>query len=322
VQYLKCKLNGQCTDGFQFVPYYEGFKGSITLTADNKYLIKGTYQKINDDSIRITELPIGTWTMPYATFLEGLMDGSALDKSGKKVQPVVKDMTSLCTEVMVNFVVQFQKGKLAELESAVDANGINGLEKLLKLSTTISTTNMHMFNHVFKLKKYTSVDEIIDEFYEIRLETYKKRKMYIIQDISNKLVKLSNRSKYILMNLSDDIDLRKKTGDQVNALLEGFGFDRIDGDYKYLVKMPMDSVTEENVQSILKEKADTEAELELLKSTSLQQMWKHELELFENEYDKYKLKREKIQNVDGSSASSSSAKPKVKKSAIAGGKKV
>jgi DNA topoisomerase-2 len=166
------------------------------------------------------------------------------------------------------------------------------------------------------------VDEIIDEFYEIRLETYKKRKMYIIQDISNKLVKLSNRSKYILMNLSDDIDLRKKTGDQVNALLEGFGFDRIDGDYKYLVKMPMDSVTEENVQSILKEKADTEAQLELLKSTSLQQMWKHELEMFENEYDKYKLKREKIQNVDGSSASSSSAKPKVKKSAIAGGKKV
>jgi DNA topoisomerase-2 len=128
VQYLKSKLNGQSTEGFQFVPYYEGFKGSITLTADNKYLIKGTYQKINDDSIRITELPIGTWTMPYATFLEGLMDGSALDKSGKKVQPVVKDMTSLCTEVMVNFVVQFQKGKLAELESVVDANGITGLE--------------------------------------------------------------------------------------------------------------------------------------------------------------------------------------------------
>ena len=322
VQYLKCKLNGQSTEGFQFVPYYEGFKGSILHMADNKYLIKGTYQKINDDSIRITELPIGTWTMPYATFLEGLMDGSTLDKNGKKVQPVVKDMTSLSTEVMVNFVVQFQKGKLAELESAIDANGINGVEKLLKLSTTISTTNMHMFNHVFKLKKYTSVDEIIDEFYEIRLETYKKRKMYIIQDITNKLVKLSNRSKYILMNLSDDIDLRKKTGDQVNALLEGFGFDHIDGDYKYLIKMPMDSVTEENVQSILKEKANTEDELELLKSTTLQQMWKYELELFENEYDKYKLKREKIQNVDVSIKTTASSKPKVKKSAIAGGNKL
>ena len=124
------------------------------------------------------------------------------------------------------------------------------------------------------------------------------------------------------MNLSDDIDLRKKTGDQVNALLEGFGFDHIDGDYKYLIKMPMDSVTEENVKSILKEKANTEDELELLKSTTLQQMWKYELELFENEYDKYKLKREKIQNVDVSTKTTASSKPKVKKSAIAGGNKL
>jgi DNA topoisomerase-2 len=324
VQYLKCKLNGQTTEGIQFIPYYEGFKGSITPMAESKYLIKGTYEKIGDDSIRITELPIGTWTMPYATFLEGLMDGSAVDKSGKKVQPLIKDMTSLSTEVMVNFVVQFQKGKLGELERTCDSNGINGVEKLLKLSTTISTTNMHMFNHVFKLKKYTSVDEIIDEFYEIRLETYKKRKAHIIEDISNKLVKLSNRSKYILMNLSDEIDLRKKTADQVNALLQGFGFDTMDGDYKYLIKMPMDSVTEENVQSILKEKADTEANLELLRSTSLQQMWKHELELFESEYDKYKLKREKIQNVDTCAKSASSSKPKssAKKAVLAGGNKL
>ena len=324
-QYLKCKLNGQSTDAINFVPYYEGFTGTIQLIAEHKYLIKGKYEKITEDSIRITELPIGTWTMPYTTFLEGLMDGSAVDKTGKKVPPAIKDMTSLSTEVMVNFVVSLPKGKLAELEKSIDATGINGVEKLLKLSTTISTTNMHMFNSKFKLKKYISVEEIIDEFYEIRLETYKKRKAQIIDDITGKLVKLSNRSKYILMNLSDDIDLRKKTCEQVNTLLEGFGFDRIDGDYKYLIKMPMDSVTEENVRSILKEKTDTDANLEMVKSTTLEQMWKQELDVFENEYDKYKVKREKIQNVGvvlpaKSTSSASSSKPK--KSALAGGAKL
>lgn len=331
-QYLKRKLSGcggdaQSSEPINFVPYYEGFKGSIQLVAENKYLIKGTYVKTAEDTIRITELPIGTWSMPYTTFLESLMDASVVDKTGKKVPPVLKDMTSLSTEVMVNFVVQFQKGKLAELEGVSDPNGINGVEKILKLSTTISTTNMHMFNNVFKLKKYVCVEEIIDEFYDIRLETYKKRKNFIVQDITNKLVKLSNRSKYILMNLSDEIDLRKKSKDQVVALLEGFGFDRIDGDYNYLVKMPMDSVTEENVRSILKETADTEAELALVKSTTLQQMWSRELDMFESEYDKYKVKREKIQNVGAissatSSGSTSSAKPKVKKPAAGGGKAI
>jgi len=59
--------------------------------------------------------------------------------------------------------------------------------------------------------------------------------------------------------------------------------------------MPMDSVTEENVASIMKEKADTEQELAALKATSLETMWLGELDHLEKEYDTYKIKRERIQ---------------------------
>ena len=97
-------------------------------------------------------------------------------------------------------------------------------------------------------------------------------------------------------NLNDTIDLRRKTNDAVVALLESKGFDRIDGDYKYLIKMPMDSVTKENVDSILKEKTDTEEELEILKGTTCEQIWMCELGQFETEYAKYKLARESLQN--------------------------
>ena len=299
IGYLRNKLLGQSNEGSEFVPYYEGFKGSIRKLADQKYLIKGLYEKIGDDKIRITELPVGTWTMPYTTFLETLMDGNTLDKAGKKIPPSIKDFTSISTEVAVDFTVIFPKGKIQELEASVDANGCNGVEKLLKLFTTISTTNMHMFNSEFKLHKYSTIEEIIDDFYGVRLGVYQKRKAYLVEDMEKKLIRLSNRARYIQETLNGTIDLRRKTAEQVSTLLTGMKFALIDGDYKYLIKMPMDSVTQENVANIMKEKENTEAELALLKSTTLEKMWIHELDVLNTEYDKYKLYREQIQQGSG-----------------------
>jgi DNA topoisomerase-2 len=228
------------------------------------------------------------------------MDGATVDKTGKKIPPSIKDFTSICTEVNVDFTVVFPKGKIQELETSIDANGCNGIEKLLKLFTTISTTNMHMFNADFKLHKYTTIEEIMDEFYGIRLDIYGKRKAYLVDDMEKKLVKLSNRARYIQETLNGTIDLRRKTAEQVTQLLSGMKFALIEGDYKYLIKMPMDSVTQENVANIMKEKENTEAELNILKSTPLEKIWYNELDLLDNEYDKYKKLRENIQCGGGS----------------------
>jgi DNA topoisomerase-2 len=302
VAYLRNKLTGQSTEAAVFVPYYEGFRGKVAQCGPNKYLIRGCYEKVGEDKIRITELPVGTWTMPYITYLEGLMDGG-VDKAGKKVAPSIKDFTSVCTEVLVDITVTFAKGRLAELEgvrqgSNDDASAsdtlINGVEKLLKLTTTVSSTNMHLFNRDCKLKKYTTVPEIIDEFYSIRLETYAKRKEAQIAEMRRLLVKLSNRAKYILANLDGSIDLRRKSATQVMEMLEAMSFDKIDGDFKYLVKMPMDSVTNENVANILKEKETTESELAALIATTLEKMWLNELDVFDKEYDVYKKSREAL----------------------------
>jgi len=295
VDYLKRKLRGEDTTGIDFVPYYEGFKGTVARIGDQKFAIRGVYERSDaEDKVRITELPIGTWTMPYVTFLEGLVDGG-VDKTGKKIAPVLKDFKSNSTEVTVDITVQFPKGTLAAMSDET-------IEKTLKLATTVSTSNMHMFNSECKLHKYETVAEIIDEFYGVRLSTYAKRKANQVKVMEQKLVKLSNRAKYIMGNLNDTIDLRRKSNDLVVRLLEDKGFDRIDGDYKYLIKMPMDSVTKENVEAILKEKADTEESLDILKATSCETMWMRELENFETEYAKYKNQREAIQSPTTSNA--------------------
>ena len=299
LSYLKNKLGGKSNDGKTFNPYYEGFKGTITKCTDNdkKYLIKGVYEKIDNDTIQITELPIGTWTMSYTSFLETLMDGHT-DKNGKRVPPTIKDFSSLSTEVNVLFTVTFPRGKLNDIESTKDDNGINGVEKLLKLTTTVSNTNIHMFSSEGKLRKYNTVPEIIDDYYSIRISVYDKRKNAIINALEIKLVKLSNKAKYILDTLDSKIDLRRKNNVVVTEMLETMGFDKLEDSYKYLVKMPMDSVTNENVEQIVKEKADTEKELDIVKSTTLEKMWSNELKVFEKEYMKYKTYREKLQTVE------------------------
>jgi len=295
ILYLQDKLKNRPTDEYDFIPYYEGFNGTVSRSEDNKFLVKGCYEKVGDDKIRITELPVGTWTMSYISYLETLADGIVDNKTGKRGSPVLKDFSSVCTEVSIDIRVVFPRGKLDILENSVDATGCNGVEKLLKLQSSLSTTNMHMFDKDCKLHKYRDVQEIIDEFYGVRIDVYQKRKAAQLSEMEHRLVRLSNRAKYIQETLTGSIDLRRMKSDAVNELLSGKKYDKIDGDYKYMVKMPMDSVTEENVANIMAEKATTEADIETLRKTSVETIWYRELTKLSTEYDKYKLIREKIQ---------------------------
>jgi DNA topoisomerase-2 len=321
IAYLKSKLAGgngiSALEKGEFIPYYEGFKGTIKKVCDNKYLVKGCYQKVDEDVILITELPIGTWTMPYIKkFLEVLVDGS-VDKNGKKILPSICDFKDNCTEVNVNITVYLLKGELNKLESQIDTNGVNGVEKMFKLATTVSSTNMHMFNRECKLHKYLSVEEIIDEFYVVRMETYTKRKAYLLEDLERLLLKLSNRARYIVETLDGVVDLRKKTNAQVTEMLMGRKFDKIDGEYKYLTGMPMHSVTKENVESILKEKEDCEKELDILRNTTETQLWMKELTDLERKYGEYKAYRESLQIAGtNSSSSANDGKQKMKSGVI------
>ena len=278
-----------------FIPYYEGFKGEIRKLNENRFLIKGIYEKTGPDTIRITELPVGTATAAYTIFLEELMDGS-VDKAGKKIPPTIKDMISMCTEVAIDITVVFPKGKLDEFIGQIDQTGINGLEKILKLTTTISSTNMHMFNAKSKLHKYETVEEIINEFYEVRLDIYSKRKAFMMDELRKKLDKLSNKARYIKCNLDGSIDLRRKSAQIIHDLLTDMKFNMIDGDYKYMIKMPMDSVSEENVAHILKEVEDTTRELVELTGTTTKTMWLNELNILDHYYGLYQQCRVRIQS--------------------------
>lgn len=274
----------------EFMPYYDGFKGTVSKIDDHKYMLKGTYEKISDTSLRITELPVGTWTMPYITYLETLMDGG-INKKGDKIVPDIKDFVSNSTEKIVDILVNFPKGQLDKLEADTYANDINGIEKLLKLSSSVSTTNIHLFDETCRLKKYSSAEEIIEAFYVVRLEAYTQRKTQILSDMHRELTRLSNRARYISLTLDDTVDLRRKSGVVIHDLLEGHSFAVIDGSYDYLIKMPMNSVSQENVAKLLKDKTTVELQIAELMAKSIYTMWLDELLILETHYLTYKTNR-------------------------------
>ena len=91
-----------------------------------------------------------------------------------------------------------------------------------------------------------------------------------------------------------------------------------DSDFKYLVKMSMDAVSDENVEKLLKELVEKQDIIDRIKATTIQQMWLSELEILENEYQEYQSEREQAQRGD---VKKSKKKP-VMKVVGGGGKKV
>jgi len=283
IDYLVGKLKNSGTSIIKTLiePYYQGFKGTIYPCDEqcNKYVIKGCYEILGNNKIRVTELPIGTWTQDYKEFLEQRLNtNSGSVKTGNK-EELIKDFKDMSTDLNVEFEITFYPGLMSKLLLEKHDYNIEGIEKYLKLYCIQSTTNMHLFNEKEQLRKYQTVYEIIDAYYAIRYDYYAQRKAYIILKLNAELKTLSAKARFIQYNLDDTIDLRKKSKDEIFTILTNFKFDLGEnGDFNYLIKMPMDSVSKENVEKLMKEHEQKKAELETIKAQTLEEMWLKELE--------------------------------------------
>ena len=283
IDYLEGKLKNYSVDVMKTLvlePFYNNFKGSIYPCDDqcHKYIIKGCYEILGNDKIRVTELPIGTWTQDYKEFLEQKINTNSDNaKTGNK-EINIKDFKDNSTDLNVDFEITFYPGLMSKLLLEKHDYNIEGIEKYLKLYCIQSTTNMHLFNEKEQLRKYQTVYEIIDDYYAIRYHYYAQRKAYIILKLDNELKTLSAKARFIQYNLDDTIDLRKKSKEEIFTTLNNLKFDLGENnDYNYLVKMPMDSVSKENVEKLMKEHEQKKTELETIKARTLEEMWLQEL---------------------------------------------
>ena len=135
----------------------------------------------------------------------------------------------------------------------------------------------------------------MSDYYDQRLVMYGKRRNKMIEVLKRLLCLLTNKAKYIKENLDGTIDLRRKKREEVNAMLNEKGYDKIDDDdnYKYLVKMPMDSVTEEEVSKIMSEVDKHQKDMDRLQSITREKLWIEDLERLEKELYSVRTRRKK-----------------------------
>ena len=342
IDYIKYKLAPASASAPTINPYYKNFKGTIQRIVDAstsastaaKYLIKGCYTILDDKKIRITELPVGTWTDDYKKFIEQLIEpvakksssdasGSASASAAAAGIQLVKDYNDMSTDTIVDITLTMMPNIIATYRDKVVEHGCTMLEKCLGLYTTQSTTNMNMFDANEKLKKYNTPEEIVEDYYPVRIKYYQKRKAYLLDALRKELLVLSNRARYISEILDDTIDLRRKTTAMMVQILKDRKYDTQQGDdgdsgsagYKYLLKLPMDSVSEENVEKLRTEKEKKEKELAHLESKTTQNLWQDDLAELEEEYKKFTEcssteEGTKTKAEDGSSTKKAKAKPK------------
>jgi DNA topoisomerase-2 len=297
-------------------PWFRGFIGKIEKVGE-KYVSKGLYRVIDTSRVEIYELPIGMWTDKYKEHLEELMN---TDKDGKKKkQQILLKYESQYTESVVKFILHFDKTELATMLNK------GTFEKDMKLidSGNTNTSNMHLFNEYGQIKKYDSPAMIIEEFYEIRKRYYVKRKAYLENRLNRELELFSARVRFILAILNDEIILKGKDEEALEAELETKGYPKFtkgklefdpkseneNPSYDYLTSMPIRSMTQKRLEELMKQLDERKILFENLKKQSIYDLWNADLDELERTYKKH-LGDYNGMKGDMQSTSSSMSKPK------------
>lgn len=291
------------------MPWFKGFQGQIVQTGDQSFTSRGLVTRVNTTTVRITELPVGKWVEDYKKVLWDLVSKKA-----------IRSFSEHHTERDVRFDVTLSRQDLAKLAVDTDANGStdDALVKLLKLESSISTSNMHAFDSSGKLARYESGEDVLRAFFNIRLRLYAARKAFLETKQTRDVAKLHNRIRFIEQVSHGDLQqvlTERLPKTQLEALLHTHGFapasafrdDESDGDanglkqgellsemyedeevetseqptsgeFDYLLTTALLSFSKEHVERLQKEHALKLERLAQLRAQSPAQVWRSELE--------------------------------------------
>jgi len=258
-------------------PWYRGFRGSISSQGKGHYQTCGKFWE-NDKGLEITELPIRKWTQDYKEYLQGMLPGGE-GKSKMEIQ----DFREYHTEKTVHFTVKMADEALANAKSKEGG----GVQSAFKLCSSLSETNMVLFDSEGKIQKYKNPLQIMEEFARVRLKNYKIRKDYLVQKLTLERDLLSNRARFIKLIIEKKLKINNRKKDDIVKDLTKMRFQKF-GDskaprsgFEYLLIMQISSLTKERYEELKRMAADKARELEKVKKTSHQQMWTTDLDALE-----------------------------------------
>jgi DNA topoisomerase-2 len=195
-----------------------------------------------------------------------------------------------------------------------------GLIKKFKMDGSTATSNMHLFDNDGHIHKYEKVHEIVDDFYDVRLEYYEKRKNHLSLKLSDDWEKLENKMRFILAVIHGELIVsnRKKSDILRELQTEGYKMffpvkknstaakdddndnDEEDTDdasssstsnsvrgYDYLLSMKLWSLTQEKVEALGAERDAKREQLDDLMAKSPEDLWHEDLDALEIAMDDF-----------------------------------
>lgn len=257
VKYLVNKLQDKKIK-MDIIPYYKNFTGDIKFDdIKNRYVTYGIIKKINMSTLKISELPIGVWNDAYY---------ETLDKLAEK--NIIKDYSKNDTDIKVDITINIARETLKDLEDSGE-----DLIKLFGLESYLSISNFMLWNINGKIKKYANIYDIMDEFYDIRLEYYEKRKIHILDKLDREIKINFNRMKFINAILKGNIVLNKMKRENIENQLIEMEIDKLDDSFNYLLNMPLISLTSEKLHELKESSEKKKEEKKIVLEISTNQMW-------------------------------------------------
>jgi DNA topoisomerase-2 len=247
---IKCILNGKPLR--EMSPWYRGFGGTVEKTDDHLFTITGCWKKTGERSIEITELPIGRWTQDYKEFLESV--------EGSKIE----SFENHSSDTIVKFKVSGVKN-------------MDSIDKDLKLTSSVRTSNMHLFNADGHIQKYDSAESILNSFVQVKLKFYEKRKSHFIDELTKELTVIDAKIKFISLVVSDELVIFKRKEAAIVKDLMTHTFQHINGSYKYLLGMNLLSLTEDKIKELTDIQIRTKSKLVKIKKSEPRDMWLNDL---------------------------------------------
>jgi DNA topoisomerase-2 len=229
---LKKLMNGEEPE--PMTPWYRGWTGTIERVAPDKFIAYGRIEQLDDRTLAITELPIRMWTQSMKLTLLNAIAPNPRESNDK--EHFIEDMTEE-HGVGIKFVVTLNA---AQMEQALK----EGLLRKFKLTSSISLGNMVAYDAQGRLKKYESVEQILVEFYYVRLEMYQRRKDHLADNLRNQLEKLTAQARFIKLIIDKKLNISNRRRTDLISELEQLKFPKFGKDGVPVYEMDPEEETE------------------------------------------------------------------------------
>ena len=232
-------------------PWHRGYHGKIMHLGGQKYITVGEYYRTNENTIRVTELPVGTKNcMSYKQYVEFLntllteevakQHGIKTEKRKRKIEEDDNEISTKSTSFNQGVISDYVIVKNTDTDFIVDItfdkdvlereltdNNNYRFEKKMKLAFAFSNTNMHLYNKDNKIQLYNSPLDILQEFCDVRYIFYEKRRKLLLDESERDRVIADARYRFVTEIMNDTLDIKRKTKSQIIDLLEQNNYPKI-----------------------------------------------------------------------------------------------